>query len=141
GHHPQIIMAGRRINDAMGRYFAREMIKKLIHNKIHIKDSRVLMLGITFKENCPDIRNSKVVSIIRELEEFGIIVEVWDPCADAEEVFEEYGIHPVSAPASEPYDGVILAVKHREFVTTGIERLIALRKPEGIFYDIKEALA
>ena len=82
GHHPQIIMAGRRINDAMGRYFARELIKKLIHKKIAIKDAKVLVLGMTFKENVPDIRNSKVITIIKELQEFGILVDVWEPVAD-----------------------------------------------------------
>ena len=140
GHHPQIIMAGRRINDAMGRYFARELIKRLIHNKTGIKDAAVLILGITFKENVPDIRNSKVVSIIRELQEFGIIVDVWEPCADAEEVFEEYGIRPLARPRSAAYDGVLMAVKHQEFITMGIDGLKTFCKKGGIFYDIKEAL-
>jgi UDP-N-acetyl-D-glucosamine/UDP-N-acetyl-D-galactosamine dehydrogenase len=140
GHHPQIIMAGRRINDAMGRYFARELIKKLIFKKIGIKDAKILMLGITFKEDVPDIRNSKVVSIIKELREFGMMVDVWDPCADSGEVHEEYGIMPVSAPHTASYDGVILAVKHREFVAKGKTGLIAFCKEGGIFYDIKEAL-
>jgi UDP-N-acetyl-D-glucosamine/UDP-N-acetyl-D-galactosamine dehydrogenase len=140
GHHPQIIMAGRRINDAMGRYFARELIKRLIHNKTGIKDAAVLILGITFKENVPDIRNSKVVSIVRELQEFGVIVDVWEPCADAEEVLEEYGIRPIAHPRSAAYDGVLMAVKHQEFITMGIEGLKTFCKKGGIFYDIKEAL-
>jgi len=141
GHHPQIIMAGRRINDAMGRYFAREMIKKLIFNKIGIKDAGVLVLGITFKEDVPDIRNSKVVSIINELRDFGINVDVWDPCADAEEVHEEYGLLLVTDPRPETYDGVLLAVKHQEFVRAGKEGLTAFCRKGGIFYDIKEALS
>jgi len=141
GHHPQIIMAGRRINDAMGRYFAREMIKKLIFNKIGIKDSKVLVLGITFKEDVPDIRNSKVMSIVKELREFGIMVDVWDPGADAEEVRHEYGIEPVLNPQPASYDGIVLAVKHREFITLGKTGLLKfLSSPNGIFYDIKEAL-
>jgi UDP-N-acetyl-D-glucosamine/UDP-N-acetyl-D-galactosamine dehydrogenase len=140
GHHPQIIMAGRRINDAMGRYFARELIKKLIHNKTGIRDAAVLILGITFKENVPDIRNSKVASIVRELQEFGIVVDVWDPCADAEEVHEEYGIRPVARPRPAAYDGVLLAVKHQEFIGMGTEGLKAFCNKGGIFYDIKEAL-
>ena len=86
GHHPQIIMAGRRINDAMGRYFARELIKKMIHKKITIMNADVLILGITFKENVPDIRNSKVIDIIKELKDFGINIQVWDPVANPEEV-------------------------------------------------------
>jgi UDP-N-acetyl-D-galactosamine dehydrogenase len=138
GHHPQIIMAGRRINDAMGRYFARELIKKLIFNKVGIKDSKVLMLGITFKENVPDIRNSKVISIINELKEFGIVVDVWDPCADSEEVRHEYGIEPISSPAPAFYDGVVFAVKHREFIELGKAGLEKFLKNNGIFYDIKE---
>ncbi len=141
GHHPQIIMAGRRINDAMGRYFARELIKKLIFNKVGIKEAKILVLGITFKEDVPDIRNSKVISIVKELEEFGIVVDVWDPCADPDEVHEEYGIHPVGAPRTGFYDGVVLAVKHREFVARKKAGLEAFCKEGGIFYDIKEALA
>jgi len=141
GHHPQIIMAGRRINDAMGRYFAREMIKKLIFNKIGIKEARVLILGITFKEDVPDIRNSKVVSIIRELEEFGIIVDVADPCADPDEVFHEYGIRTAPDPRPAAYDGVILAVKHQEFIDKGKEGLRAFCKKGGILFDIKEVLS
>ena len=109
-------MAGRRINDAMGRYFARELIKKLIHKKIAIKDAKVLVLGMTFKENVPDIRNSKVITIIKELQEFGILVDVWEPVADREEVRHEYGIMPIAEPEPSSYDGVVLAVKHREFI-------------------------
>ena len=141
GHHAQIIMAGRRINDAMGRYFAREMIKKLIFKKIGIKDASLLILGITFKENVPDIRNSKVVSIIKELQEFGIGIDVWDPCADTEEVYAEYGIRPIPAPRPAAYDGVILAVKHQEFVTLGKEGLQAFCKKNGVFFDLKEAIS
>jgi UDP-N-acetyl-D-glucosamine/UDP-N-acetyl-D-galactosamine dehydrogenase len=140
GHHPQIIMAGRRINDAMGRYFARELIKKLIFNKIGIKDAKVLILGITFKENVPDIRNSKVFSIITELREFGIMVDVWDPCADPEEVRHEYGIELVSTPKQSVYDGVLLSVKHKEFIDLGVNGIKKFCTQNGIFYDIKEAL-
>ncbi len=133
-------MAGRRINDAMGRYFGREMIKKLIFNKVGIKDAAILVLGITFKEDVPDIRNSKVVNSIRELEDFGIMVDVWDPCADAEEVHEEYGIRPVTDPRPGAYDGVLLAVKHKEFLELGLEKLKAFGKGDAVFYDIKQAL-
>ncbi|HEX7510918.1 MAG TPA: nucleotide sugar dehydrogenase [Chitinivibrionales bacterium] len=140
GHHPQIIMAGRRINDAMGRYFAREMIKKLIFNKIGIKDSKVLILGITFKEDVPDIRNSKVISIVKELQDFGITVDIWDPGTDAEEVKHEYGIEPIAQPSIGSYDGVLLAVKHREFIALGKNGLLKFLKQNGVFYDIKEAL-
>ena len=141
GHHPQIIMAGRRINDAMGRYFARDLIKKLIHKKIGIKDAKVLVLGITFKEDVPDIRNSKVINIIEELREFGILVDVWEPVADKEEVRHEYGIKPIEEPEASSYDGVVLAVKHREFIEMGKAGIAKYLRTNGVLYDIKEAFA
>jgi len=140
GHHPQIIMAGRRINDAMGRYFGREIVKRMINKGICVKDTRGLMLGITFKENVPDIRNSHVLDIMKELSEFGIKLDVWEPVADPEEVKHEYGITPVSKPRKGAYDVVVLAVKHREFIELGKAGLVAFLKPRGIFYDVKEAL-
>jgi UDP-N-acetyl-D-galactosamine dehydrogenase len=141
GHHPQIIMAGRRINDAMGRYFGRELIKKMIDKRINIKDAKVLMLGITFKENVPDIRNSRVLDIMKELREFGVIIDTWDPVADPAEVNHEYGIDLIkNAPRSGAYDGVVLAVKHREFLDLGAIGLKKFCSANGVFYDIKEVL-
>ncbi len=140
GHHPQIIMAGRRINDAMGRYFAREMIKRMIHRNLTIKDSRVLILGITFKENCPDIRNSKVIDIIRELRDFHVQVDVWDPVASPEEVNHEYGLTLHEQPELHTYDGIILAVKHAIFLQSGADKLKKYGKEDTVFYDVKEAL-
>ncbi len=139
GHHPQIIMAGRRINDAMGRYFAREIVKRMINKGICVKDTRALVLGITFKENVPDIRNSRVVDIINELKEYGVRIDVWEPVADSGEVKHEYGIRPVSKPKKAVYEVVILAVKHREFLHLGAVGLKAFLKRGGIFYDVKEA--
>ncbi len=138
GHHPQIIRAGRRINDDMGSYFAKEMIKKMIHKNHTIKSSKVLICGITFKENCPDIRNSRVIDIINELLTFGVEVDVWDPQAYADEVKEEYDINLVEKPVSNAYDGVLLAVKHKDFIDMGKEGVEKLVKDNGIFYDIKE---
>lgn len=138
GHHPQIIIAGRRINDAMGRYFARELIKKMINKKINIKGTRVLICGITFKENCPDIRNSKVIDIINELKDFGVNIDLWDPVANGEEVLEEYKIKPINKPQKNKYDGVVLAVKHKEFIDLGKNGLCMFLKKNGIFYDLKE---
>ena len=138
GHHPQLILAGRRINDAMGRYFARELVKSLIGKGKTINACRVLMLGITFKENVPDIRNSKVVDIIDELKEFGIKVDVWEPVASAHEVEEEYHIKPVNAPKKGAYDAVVFAVKHKEFVDIGKKGLCSYLRTGGVFYDIKE---
>jgi UDP-N-acetyl-D-galactosamine dehydrogenase len=140
GHHPQIIMAGRRINDAMGRYFGREIVKKMINKGICVKDTRGLVLGITFKENVPDIRNSHVLDIMKELTDFGVKLDVWEPVADPEEVKREYGITPISKPRRGAYDLVVLAVKHREFIELGKAGLVAFLKPRGIFYDVKEAL-
>jgi UDP-N-acetyl-D-galactosamine dehydrogenase len=138
GHHPQIIMAGRRINDAMGKYFAREFIKKLIAANIKLNDAKVLVMGMTFKENCPDIRNSKVITIIDELKEYHIKVDVWEPVADAIEVSEEYGVITVPQPKPQSYDGIVLAVKHQEFVTLGLEGIRNFLVPNGVLYDIKE---
>ncbi len=140
GHHPQIIMAGRRINDAMGRYFARELIKKMIDKDIAIKNSKVLILGITFKEDCPDIRNSRVIDIIQELEEFGVNVSVHDPIPDGDEVVEEFNLTLNSSPDKKSFDAVILAVKHREFLAMSEAGLRDYCKENAVFYDIKEVL-
>lgn len=140
GHHPQIIMAGRRINDAMGRYYARELIKKLIHRSKADKDTHVLVCGITFKENVPDIRNTKVIDIIKELEDFGVAVDVWDPVAYPEEVEEEYGISMVKEPQHGAYDGIVLSVKHEQFLSLGRDGLNKYLNASGEFYDIKEVL-
>jgi UDP-N-acetyl-D-galactosamine dehydrogenase len=138
GHHPQIIMAGRRINDAMGRYFARELIKKMIHNNLLIKNASVLVLGITFKENVPDVRNTKVVDIIKELYEFNINVDVWDPVADPDEVLQQHGIRLCTEPKMKSYSGLIFAVKHDAFIGKEKEYYHRFLVPDGVFYDIKE---
>jgi UDP-N-acetyl-D-galactosamine dehydrogenase len=140
GHHPQIIMAGRRINDAMGRYFARELIKKMIGKSMQVRDARVLVLGLAFKENVPDIRNSRVIDIVKELGEFGAAVDVWEPVADPAEIAQEYGISPVRTPAEGAYGAVILAVRHRPFLELGRKGLEKFLTKGGVFYDIKEAL-
>jgi UDP-N-acetyl-D-galactosamine dehydrogenase len=142
GHHPRIIMAGRQINDDMGKYFAHDAIKRLIQKSIPVKTAHVLMLGITFKENVPDIRNSKVIDIIRELKDFGMNIDVWDPVADPEEMSHVYGLTPVKEPKKASYDAVILGVKHRQFLNLGRHGLLQYLKSleSGIFYDIKEAV-
>jgi UDP-N-acetyl-D-galactosamine dehydrogenase len=140
GHHPQLILAGRRINDAMGRYFGRELIKRMINKGISIKGARVLILGITFKENVPDIRNSRVIDIINELRDFGVTVEVWDPVAEAPEVKHEYGIELTPTLSRRVYDGVVLAVKHEALVQKGRVALQALCHDQGVFYDVKDFL-
>lgn len=138
GHHPQIIMAGRRINDAMGKYFARELIKKMIHKRITIMNADVLILGITFKENVPDIRNSKVIDIIKELKDFGINVHVWDPVANPQEVKKEYAIDLIEDVHNKTFDSILLAVKHNQFLNMSKEDIQKLLSTDGLFYDIKE---
>lgn len=140
GHHPQIIQAGRRINDAMGRYFARNLIKMLIDSGLTIKGSRVLIMGITFKEDVPDIRNTRVIDIIKELEDFNINVDIWDPVAYPEEVKEEYGIELIVGLETSCYHGIIPAVKHKEIISMGTKGIKKYLSPNGVLYDIKEML-
>ena len=137
GYHPEMILAGRRINDNMGLYVAAEILKLLTAKKIHAKGARILMLGLTFKENCPDLRNSKVVDVIRELERYGARVEVHDPWADGREARREYGIRPVRALRRGRYDAVVLAVAHREFKQLGIAALRRLARRRHVLYDVK----
>ncbi len=133
GYHPEVILSGRRINDNMGIFVATKLVKLLSHKGCSIHGARVLVLGITFKENCPDIRNSRVIDIIRELESFGIRVEVYDPLADRDEVQQEYGLTLVEAPQSD-YDGVVLAVGHAEFQSLDWSQL---KKENTAVYDVK----
>ena len=139
GYHPEVILAGRRINDNMGIHVANKVVKLMIHKGHTIKGSKVLVLGITFKENCPDIRNSRVIDVIRELQEFGCNVDVYDPWADTKEVKEEYGIDLMEDGRwkMEDYDGIVLAVAHNEFKE--IEKEFKLRT-NTVIYDIKGIL-
>jgi UDP-N-acetyl-D-glucosamine/UDP-N-acetyl-D-galactosamine dehydrogenase len=137
GYHPEMILAGRRINDNMGGYVATEILKLLTSKKIHAKDARVLVLGLTFKENCPDLRNSKVVDVIRELEKFGAKVDVYDPWVDGAEARHEYGIRPIREPKPHQYDAVVLAVAHREFKEMGVAKIRRFAKRHHVLYDIK----
>lgn len=134
GYNPEIILAGRRLNDSMGFRVAGEAIKLMIKKNLRISDTKVLVMGITFKENCPDIRNSRVIDVIEELDSFGCQVEVYDPWADKEEVKEEYKIDLVENIKPGSYDAVILAVAHDEFKEMNI---FSLKKEAGIIYDIK----
>ncbi|MCU0450807.1 MAG: nucleotide sugar dehydrogenase [Bernardetiaceae bacterium] len=135
GYHPQVILAGRRINDNMGVFVANKVVKLMIQRGLNVKAAQVLVLGITFKENCPDIRNSRVIDVVRELQEFGAQVHVHDPWARTDEVRHEYGLD--LAPLAGPYDAVVLAVAHREFKTLDLG---ALRHPQTVVYDIKSML-
>ncbi|HOW51068.1 MAG TPA: Vi polysaccharide biosynthesis UDP-N-acetylglucosamine C-6 dehydrogenase TviB [bacterium] len=133
GYHPEVILAGRRINDNMGHFVAQKVVKLMSRGGAKILGAKVLVLGMTFKENCPDIRNSRVIDIVQELKDFGCAVEVYDPVAEPEDIVEEYGIHPVKKPAG-PYDAVVLAVSHNEFKALDIP---ALLKKDAVLFDVK----
>ncbi len=138
GYHPEIILAGRRLNDDMGRYVASETVKLMIKKGKAIKGNKVLILGITFKENCPDIRNTRVVDILAELKTYGLHVDVYDPWANAEEVFEEYGLEILTSfPVGQQYDGMVLAVAHKEFAHLD---LVAYKESGAVIYDVKAFL-
>ncbi len=135
GYHPEVILAGRRINDSMGEYVAKESIKKIIKSGRAVLGAKALVLGITFKENVKDIRNSKVVDIVRELEDFGVGVDIYDPLANNDEVEKTYGLHMIEEPR-ESYDMIILAVKHKQFLRE-IDKYLNLVDKNGVFIDIK----
>ena len=137
GYHPEVILAGRRINDGMGRFVASELIKTMLHRELPIKGARVLVLGLTFKENCPDLRNTRVVDVIDELREYNVNVDVHDPWASPEEAKAEYGISLTAAPEAGSYDAVIIAVAHNEFRALGAEGIRALGKADHVLYDLK----
>lgn len=140
GYHPEIILAGRRLNDGMGAYVASQLVKAMLKKRIHVKGSRVLVLGLTFKENCPDLRNTKVVDILAELQDYGVSVDCYDPWINATEAQHEYGITPVSEPDVGAYDGIVLAVAHKEFAEMGAEKIRALGKSSHVLYDLKYVL-
>lgn len=138
GYHPEIILAGRRLNDGMGAYIANEVVKLMLKRDIKIRQARVLLLGITFKENCPDIRNTRVIDIYRELLEYEIIVDVFDPWADSNEVLKEYGIKIIpQREILEQYDSIILAVSHEKFLNFDFTSKI---QKNGVIYDVKGIL-
>ena len=134
GYHPEIILSGRRLNDSMGVYVADQMVKLMLRNDVKVKNSEVLILGITFKENCPDIRNTKVIDVIRQLEDYGINITVYDPWAKIEEVDDEYSIVISKDVPSKKFDGIVLAVSHNEFLSLDIKNL---KKNNSVVYDVK----
>ncbi len=138
GYNPEVILAGRRINDRMGKYIGEQTVKKLIEASKSVKGTRVLILGLAFKENIHDIRNTKVVDIFRELEEFGVEPYIYDPWADPKEVWDEYKLELLQKiDQNAPYDGIILAVKHREFLEMGLAQFRALARENPVFIDVK----
>ena len=140
GYHPEVILAGRRINDGMGQYVAESVVKRLTRAKIQVVDARILVLGLTFKENCPDLRNTRVTDVIHELQTYNANVDVYDPWVDPLEAEEEYGIQPIKEPQPNQYDAIILAVPHRQFVEMGAAKIRALGKSNHILFDVKYVL-
>ncbi|MDX3896272.1 Vi polysaccharide biosynthesis UDP-N-acetylglucosamine C-6 dehydrogenase TviB [Pusillimonas sp.] len=141
GYHPEIILAGRRLNDAMGSYVVSQLVKAMTKRRIQVQGSKVLVMGLAFKENCPDLRNTRVVDIVRELGEYNIEVDVYDPWIDAAEAVHEYGITPIKAPAEGAYDGIIVAVAHKQFLDMGPQAIRSLGKNQHVLYDLKYILS
>ncbi|EMB8454516.1 Vi polysaccharide biosynthesis UDP-N-acetylglucosamine C-6 dehydrogenase TviB [Acinetobacter baumannii] len=141
GYHPEIILAGRRLNDNMGAYVVTQLVKGMIKKKIQVEGAKVLILGLSFKENCPDIRNTKIIDIVAELKEYETQVDVYDPWVDRAEAEHEYGITPVQSVEKNTYDAVILAVAHEQFKEMGAAAIRALGKDNHVLYDLKYVLS
>ena len=137
GYHPEIILAGRRLNDNMGAYVVNQLIKAMIKRRIQIEGSRVLVMGLTFKENCPDLRNTRVVDIVTELQDYNCTVDVYDPWVTVDAANHEYGIVPLTIPAPGAYDGVVVAVAHHQFKTMGVEAIRTFGKQNHVLFDLK----
>mgnify|MGYP000156223976 FL=1 len=137
GYRPEVILAGRRINDGMGEYVATQLVKKLSSQKIHIDEAKVLVLGFTFKGDCPDVRNTKIIDIVNELKDFNMSVDVYDGWANPAEVEHEYDLSLISTLKENHYDGIVLAVDHSEFKSMGVEAIRKLGKGKHVLYDVK----
>jgi UDP-N-acetyl-D-galactosamine dehydrogenase len=140
GYHPEIILAGRRLNDNMGTYVVTQLVKIMTRRRLQVDSARVLIMGLTFKENCPDLRNTRVIDIIEELKDYNVQTDVFDPWADPAQAQHEYGITPVQTPKSGAYDAIVLAVAHHQFKAMGAQAIRALGKPEHVLYDLKYLL-
>ena len=138
GYHPEMILAGRRINDNMGIYVAQQVAQLMIRRRIHVLDARILVMGLTFKENCPDIRNSRAVDVVRELAGFNARVDVFDPWIDPEDTRAAFGIEPVTDLKDSTYDAIVVAVAHDKFKAMGVDAIHALGKSKHVLYDIKQ---
>ena len=140
GYHPQIILAGRRLNDGMGAYAVAQLVKSMLKQRIHVDGARVLLMGLAFKENCPDIRNTRVVDIVSELAEYNVACDVYDPWVNDEEALREYGLMLVPQPSSGTYDAVVIAVAHNVFREMGVDRIRSFGRPNHVLYDLKYIL-
>lgn len=141
GYNPQVILAGRRINDGMGGYIVGRTVKLMTQRRIHVVDSNILVMGLAFKENCPDLRNTRVIDIVREFDTYNANIDVYDPWVDPEEAKREYGIMPINSLKKGHYDAIILAVSHDEFIKMGASGIRELGKPACILFDVKNVLA
>jgi len=140
GYNPEMILAGRRLNDSMGSYVADQVSKLMTKKRIHVVDANVLIMGLTFKENCPDLRNTRVVDLVEEFESFNCNIDVYDPWVDKDEAVHEYGIKPIDRPVEGKYDAILLAVAHDEFKQLSLEQIKAFGKDNHVLYDIKYLL-
>lgn len=140
GYHPEMILAGRRINDGMGPYVAERVVKLMTRKRIAVVDANILIMGLTFKENCPDLRNTRVVDIVQEFRDYNAQVDVYDPWVDTAEARHEYGIEPIHQPKTGYYDAIILAVAHHQFQTMGVDGIRAFGKPNSVLFDVKYLL-
>ena len=141
GYHPELILAGRRINDGMSSYVVTQLVKAMLRKRIHVHGSKVLVMGLTFKEDCPDIRNTKVVDLIHELSSFGVNVDCYDPWVDSVDAVDEYSITLIQEPSNQLYDAVVLAVSHDKFRVMGIDAIRELCRPVHVIYDLKHILS
>jgi UDP-N-acetyl-D-galactosamine dehydrogenase len=141
GYQPEVILAGRRINDGMGQYTATQLVKAVSRKKIHIDEAKVLILGFTFKGDCPDVRNTKIIDMVKELESFNMRVDVYDPWADADEVVHEYGLKLEKELIEGHYDAIVLAVDHSDFKAWGEKQIRSYGKQDHVLYDVKHVLA
>ncbi|WP_166421194.1 Vi polysaccharide biosynthesis UDP-N-acetylglucosamine C-6 dehydrogenase TviB [Pseudoalteromonas sp. Z1A8] len=137
GYRPEVILAGRRINDGMGEYVATQLVKKISSQKIHVDEAKILVLGFTFKGDCPDVRNTKIIDIVKELKDFNMSVDVYDGWANPAEVEHEYGLSLIHSLKENYYDGIVLAVDHSEFKNMGVEEIRKLGKQKHVLYDVK----
>jgi len=137
GYNPEVILSGRRINDGMGEYVSSQMVKSLLKKRIHVSGADILIMGLTFKENCPDLRNTRVVDIVAELQSYDVNVHVYDPWIEPDDAKSEYNIDMVTQLPKKHYDGIIMAVAHQEFKNMGISEIKKLAKQEAVIYDLK----
>jgi UDP-N-acetyl-D-galactosamine dehydrogenase len=137
GYHPEVILAGRRLNDGMGAYVASQLVKSMTKKSIQVNGARILIMGLAFKENCPDVRNTRVIDIYHELLDYNCQVDIYDPWINSEEALHEYGVQMLPELSGQKYDGIILAVAHQQFKELGIEKIRSLGQPKNVLYDLK----